>query len=94
MLKFEPPFFARQGAQAAMAQIVPGRFYKNFTTESYRQAMLVAWMAALPYVASLGPEVARIIADFLLIVTPAPPPMRTDARGHRRRLAGALHIPS
>ena len=72
-----------------MAKLVPGRIYKDFTTESYRQGMLVAWMikrSALPYVARLGPEVARTIADFLLTLTPPAPNILASAMERRRRL--------
>lgn len=65
------------------------RIYPDYTTESYREAMLAAWImkrSMLPYVARLGPGVEGHIASFLLEITPAPPPMRAEAMEGRRRL--------
>ena len=48
----------------------------------------MAWAvkrSTLPYVARLGP-IARVIVDFLLTVTPAPPPICAGAMERRRRL--------
>jgi hypothetical protein len=58
------------------------RVYPDYTTQSYREAMLAAWIlksSMLPYVATRGPGIDRHIASFLLEITPAPPPIRAEA---------------
>ena len=67
------------------------RVYPDYTTQSYREAMLAAWIvkrSMVPYVARLGPGIDRHIASFLLEITPAPPPMHAEAVERRRKLDG------
>ena len=65
------------------------RVYPDYTTQSYGEAMLVAWIfkrSMLNYVARLGPGIEQHIASFLLEITPPPPPLRAEAFERRRRL--------
>ena len=65
------------------------RVYPDYTTQSYGEAMLVAWIfkrSMLNYVARLGPGIEQHIASFLLEITPPPPPLRAEAMERRRRL--------
>ncbi len=65
------------------------RVYPDYTTCSYFEAIRVAWAvkrSTLPNVGSLGPDIVRVIVDFLLTLTPALSPIRARAMERKRRL--------
>ena len=65
------------------------KVYPDYTTESYREALLTAWVmkrSMLPYVARLGEGLQGRIASFLLEITPPPPAITAEAMERRRRL--------
>ncbi len=67
------------------------RTYKDFTTASYKEALLSAWACSRsPLAAAKGvsgmPPLRKHIASFLLELTPPPPPISAESMERRRRL--------
>ena len=65
------------------------RVYPDYTTSSYFEAIRMAWVvkrSTLPHLENLEPGIARIIAAFLLEVSPPSPTICAKAMERRRRL--------
>jgi len=65
------------------------RVYPDYTTSSYFEAIRMAWVvkrSTVPHRENLEPGIARIIAAFLLEVSPPSPTICAKAMERRRRL--------